>query len=365
MNLEDRTGDRPKRIGRFLRISGLAIASALIAFGLATLRSGDPAAARPAGMRWIPPGEFMMGTDSPLGWPDERPAHLVRVEGFYMDEHEVTVAEFRRFVEATGHVTTAERPVDVQSLMAQLPPGTPLPLPENLVPGSLVFTPTDGPVPLDEFARWWKWTPGASWRRPEGPGSTLDGQDNHPVVHVSWEDAVAYARWAKKRLPTEAEWEYAARGGLINQHQVWGDADPGDGGRWRANIWQGDFPHRNTVADGHARSAPVGSYPPNGFGLFDMAGNVWEWCADWYQPDFYQASPGVAANPNGPARSSDPAWPSPAERVQRGGSFLCDDDYCSRYRPSARQGCSPDTSASHVGFRCAADWTNGPRKTGG
>jgi formylglycine-generating enzyme required for sulfatase activity len=306
-------------------------------------------------MRWVPSGEFTMGTDSDLGWPDERPAHRVRVDGFWIDEHEVTNAEFGRFVASTGYVTTAERPPDLKAIMAQVPPGTPPPPPESLVPGSLVFHLTDGPVPLDNVAQWWRWTPGASWRHPEGPGSDLAGRQDHPVIHVSWDDAVAYSRWVGKRLPTEAEWEYAARGGLAGQPYAWGDAAPGAGGHWQANIWQGVFPSCDTAADGHAGTAPVKSYPPNGFGLYDMAGNVWEWCADWYRRDLYRirSSPGAVVSPSGPERSEDPANPYTPLRVQRGGSFLCNDSYCSRYRPSARHGCSPDTGMSHVGFRCA------------
>jgi len=305
-------------------------------------------------MVWIPGGEFAMGTDSELGWPDEKPAHPVRVDGFWMDEHEVTNAEFRAFVQATGYVTTAEKPPALEEIMSQSPPGTPPPAEESLVPGSLVFTPPAGRVRLDDFSQWWKWTPGADWRHPEGPGSSLEGKDGHPVVHVSWDDASAYAQWAGKRLPTEAEWEFAARGGLAGKPYAWGDEPPNDTIPL-ANIWQGEFPHRNAEADGFNRTAPAKSFPPNGYGLYDMAGNVWEWCADWYQRDLYRqrSSQGIVINPNGPERSSDPARPFTPQRVQRGGSFLCNDSYCSRYRPSARHGCSPDTGMSHVGFRCA------------
>ncbi len=340
---------------RLVALGGLVVCSFLATYGLTKLRSAGGPAGGPPGMRWIPAGEFTMGTDSESGWPDERPAHRVRIGGFWIDEHEVTNAEFRRFVEATGYATTAERPPDVRAIMAQVPPGTPPPPPENLVPGSLVFRPTDGPVALNDYAQWWKWMPGASWRRPEGPGSDIEGRDDHPVVHVSWDDAEAYARWAGKRLPTEAEWERAARGGLEGKTYSWGDAGPGADGRWQANIWQGDFPYRNTAADGSPRTAPVKSYPPNGFGLYDMAGNVWEWCADWYRRDLYTtwAGRGTVVDPFGPERSDDPARSFTPMRVQRGGSFLCNDDYCSRYRPSARHGCSPDTGMSHVGFRCA------------
>ncbi|HVV99609.1 MAG TPA: formylglycine-generating enzyme family protein [Planctomycetaceae bacterium] len=310
--------------------------------------------ARPAGMVWIPGGEFTMGTDSRLGWADEKPAHRVRVDGFFMDEAEVTNDQFSAFVAATGYVTTAELPVDADAILRQSPPGTPRPEADKLVPGSLVFTPTSGPTNLQEYARWWTWTPGACWKHPEGPDSDLAGRGDHPVVHVSWDDAVAYAKWAGKRLPTEAEWEYAARGGLDQQPYVWGDERPTEVAI-HANIWQGDFPHRNTRQDGFEGTAPVRSFKPNGYRLYDMAGNVWEWCGDWYDRDLYQKRAGASAimNPNGPERSSNPARPYTPERVQRGGSYLCNDAYCSRYRPSARHGCSPDTGMSHVGFRCA------------
>jgi formylglycine-generating enzyme required for sulfatase activity len=308
----------------------------------------------PAGMVWIPGGGFKMGTDSDLGWPDESPPHRVRIDPFWMDETEVTNAQFRAFVEATGYVTTAERQPDVDEILRQSPPGTPPPNKEDLVPASLVFQPTSGPVDLNDFAQWWHWTPGANWRQPDGPESSIEGKDNHPVVHVSWDDAVAYARWAGKRLPTEAEWEFAARGGLEDKPYVWGDERPGTGGKWQCNIWQGAFPYRNRAEDGYRREAPVKSFPSNGYGLFDMAGNVWEWCGDFYRYDLYEtlAETGVTVNPPGPNESLDPGNPYGPSRVQRGGSFLCNDAYCSRYRPSARHGCSPDTGMSHVGFRC-------------
>jgi sulfatase modifying factor 1 len=313
-----------------------------------------PAAVVPPGMVWIAGGEFMMGTDAPSGWPDEKPAHRVRVDGFAIDATEVTNAEFRAFVEATSYVTTAEKPPSLEDVMSQVPPGTPPPRPEDLVPGALVFTPPSGRVDLQDFSQWWRWAPGASWRHPEGPGSTIEGRDDHPVVQVSWDDAVAFARWAGKRLPTEAEWEFAARGGLEGKPFVWGD-EPPTRSPGLANIWQGEFPHQNSAMDGFARTAPVRSFPPNGSGLYDMAGNVWEWCADWYERELYgrRAGGGVVVNPTGPERSKDPARPFTPQRVQRGGSFLCNDSYCSRYRPSARHGCSPDTGMSHVGFRCA------------
>ncbi|MCA9298620.1 MAG: formylglycine-generating enzyme family protein, partial [Phycisphaerales bacterium] len=312
-----------------------------------------------SGMVWIPPGEFRMGSTDPLARDDESPVHRVRVHGFWMDVTEVTNAQFETFVDATGYVTVAERPVDWEELKKQVPPGTPKPPDEILVPGSLVFTPPDHPVDLRRFDLWWSWTPGASWKHPEGPGSTIEGRADHPVVHVAHDDAVAYATWAGKRLPTEAEWEYAARGGFDHTVNVWGD-DPVDPSR--CNYWQGEFPNRNTADDGFARAAPVKSYAPNGYGLHDMAGNVWEWCADLYRPDEYTRrtatiTPGaVIDDPTGPPASVDPRNPyAPASRVHRGGSFLCNDAYCASYRPSARMAAPPDSALQHLGFRCVAD----------
>lgn len=308
----------------------------------------------PPGMVWIAGGDFTMGSDSELAWPDERPAHRVRVDGFFIDEHEVTNAEFERFVAETGYVTTAEKPPDVAELMKQVPPGTPPPPKENLVPGALVFNAPQEVANLQDFSQWWSWMPGASWRHPEGPGSDIKGRENHPVVQVSWDDAVAYAKWAGKRLPTEAEWEFAARGGLDARDYVWDDASSGEAGV-HANTWQGEFPKKNTLKDTFERTAPAKSFKPNGYGLYDMAGNVWEWCADWYDRELYRkrAGHGLIENPAGPDHTDDPARPYTPERSQRGGSFLCCDNYCTRYRPSARHGCSPDTGMSHVGFRCA------------
>ncbi|QXP84994.1 formylglycine-generating enzyme family protein [Methylococcus sp. Mc7] len=295
----------------------------------------------------IPGGEFDMGSDARLARPDERPVHRVQVDPFRMDATEVTNAQFRRFVEATGYVTTAEKPPRLKDVMAQLPPGSPTPPPASLVPGALVFVSPSG----GEW--WWRWVAGADWKHPQGPASNVEGLDNHPVVQVSWFDAEAYCRWAGKRLPTEAEWEFAARGGLKGKTYAWGDADPYHG-KPLANIWQGDFPRQNTVADGYKGTSPVRSFPPNGYGLYDMTGNVWEWVQDWYRFDAYarRASKSVPANPQGPADSFDPEEPYIQKRVQRGGSFLCDDGYCASYRPSARMKASPDTGLSHTGFRC-------------
>lgn len=308
----------------------------------------------PAGMVWVPSGDFVMGTEGSTAPGTERPAHSVLVDGFWMDEHEVTNAQFQLFVEATGYLTTAEKAPNWEEMRKSLPPQTPRPADEKLVPGSLVFTPPAEPVPTDNPRLWWTWTPGACWKHPEGRESDLNGRGNHPVVHVSWIDANAYAKWAGKRLPTEAEWEYAARGGLVGQRFVWGDEAPTDTDGQKANIWQGKFPHINTKADGWVRTAPVKSYPPNGYGLYDMAGNVWEWCADLYRADEYlrRAGQGVLNNPAGPTASWSPNEPHAVLRVTRGGSFLCHVSYCESYRPAARRGTSPDTGMSHIGFRC-------------
>jgi formylglycine-generating enzyme required for sulfatase activity len=320
-----------------------------IAFGLVKLIQHN---STPPGMVWISGGEFTMGTDWERGNVVEKPAHRVRVDGFFMDETDVTNAQFRVFVDATDYVTTAERTPTLEEIMRNAMPGAPPPSPDQLVPGSIVFTPPDHPVSLDDVGQWQKWTPGANWRHPEGPGSTIEGRDDHPVVHVSWDDAKAYAKWAGKRLPTEAEWEYAARGGLEGKIYVWGD-EPFSEEHPQCNTFQGHFPDHNTDKDGYARTSPVKAFPPNGYGLYDMAGNVWQWCEDWFLPEAYARVPGrgVLINPTGPATSFDPLI-RPPERVQRGGSFLCCVGYCFNYRPSARLGCTPDTGMSHLGFRC-------------
>ena len=302
------------------------------------LNDSRPPAEAPEGMAWIPGGWFWMG-DNDL--PDA-PEHLVYVDGFWLDKHEVTNAEFARFVEATGYKTIAERPLD--------PAEFPTVPPEDLKPGSIVFTATDGPVPLDDHRQWWRYQPGANWRHPEGPDSTIAGRDDYPVVHVAWPDAVAFAKWAGKRLPKEAEWELAARGGLDRQPYCWG-RELKDGSTWRANIWQGNFPSKNARFDGYEAAAPVGSYAANGYGLFDMSGNVWEWCADWYRPDYYSKSP--QENPSGPESSFDPQEPGMAKRVQRGGSFLCNDSYCRAYKPGVRGKGEIGSATNHGGFRCA------------
>ena len=323
--------------------------AALILMALAAPALAD-APKLPAGMVWVPPGTFAMGSDAPGARPDERPVHHVKLHGYWIDATPVTNAEFRKFVKATHHVTTAERPPTLEEVMAQLPPGTPPPPKEALVAASMVFNPPAGPVPLDNPLAWWAWVPRADWRHPAGPGSDLAGLDDHPVTQVSWDDAVAYAKWAGKRLPTEAEFERAARGGLDGKTYAWGDAPP-TAADPHCNTWQGHFPDKNTAADGYARTSPVHAFAPNGYGLYDAAGNVWEWTADRYAPDAYarEAEQGIAVDPAGPA---DPNLP---ERVIRGGSFLCNASYCAGYRVSARMCTTPDTAAEHTGFRCVRD----------
>jgi formylglycine-generating enzyme len=285
-------------------------------------------------MTWIPGGEFLMGSEE--FYPEERPVRRVAVDGFWLDEHPVTAAEFRRFVREAGYVTLAERPLD--------PGDYPEAEPELLVPGSLVFRRTTGPVPLDDFRNWWEYVPGAYWKRPDGAGTTINGRDRHPVVHVAFEDAEAYAAWAGKELPTEAEWEYAARGGLEGAAFAWGDEQFPDG-KPAANTWQGRFPWENLRLDGYEGTSPVGSFPPNGYGLFDMTGNVWEWTTDFFAP---------SADGDGPACCAPPVLPGEQfpRRVIKGGSHLCAPSYCLRYRPAARQGEAVDTSTAHIGFRC-------------
>ena len=284
-------------------------------------------------MRWIPGGSCATGSDD--FYPEERPVRLVEVDGFWIDEHPVTAAEFRRFVRETGYVTLAERPLDPQQH-----PGAD---PELLVPGSLVFRPTSGPVNLDDHRNWWEYVPGAYWKKPGGRGTTINGRDHHPVVHIAHEDAEAYAAWAGKVLPTEAEWEYASRGGLDGATFAWGD-EPFPDGKAMANTWQGEFPWQNLKLDGYEGTSPVGSFSPNGYGLYDMCGNVWEWTADWF------TLPGKAASPCcAPTVLSGETVP---RRVIKGGSHLCAPNYCLRYRPAARQGQAVDSSTSHLGFRC-------------
>jgi sulfatase modifying factor 1 len=305
------------------------------------------------GMVQIPAGSFMMGGDTLQAKADELPKHSVFISTFWLDKNEVTNSQFQQFVKKTHYVTTAEIKPDWDVIKQQLPVGTPKPDAKMLVPASLVFTPTDHPVELNNYSQWWRWTPGADWRHPRGKNSTNIGLDAHPVVHVSWDDANAFCKWMGKRLPTEAEWEWAARGGLKNQPYPWGN-EAIDAGKLKANTWQGKFPYQNTLRDKYYFTSPVATFPANGYGLYDMAGNVWEWVSDWYRADYYISLEKIAIHdPKGPLASYDPAEPTMPKRVLRGGSYLCNEAYCTGYRVSARMKSSPDTSMEHVGFRCA------------
>ena len=308
-------------------------------------------------MAWINGGEFSMGApepadedSNPVGMQatlDSRPVHRVRLDGFWIDRTEATNAEFARFVDATRYVTVAEQP-----LSADLFPGLTR---DMLAPGSAVFSPPDAAVPLDHAGRWWSWVQGANWRHPEGPGSTIQDRQQHPVVHVAYADADTFCRWQGKRLPTEAEWEFAARGGLEGKRYPWGDVFRPEG-RWMTNTFQGHFPDRNSREDGYLSTSPVAMFPANGYGLHDVAGNVWEWVSDWYRPDYYQTlarQSALAINPGGPADSFDPDEPGVAKRVHRGGSFLCTNQYCSRYQVGTRGKGDITTGTNHLGIRCA------------
>jgi formylglycine-generating enzyme required for sulfatase activity len=317
---------------------------------------GAPGAA-PAGMVWIPGGEFSMGStaesESLCGLPgvtrDALPVHRVYVDGFWMDKTELTNEDFNKFVKATAYVTVAERTPTKEEF-----PTAP---PENLVAGSTVFTPTKSEVPLDNYYQWWRYVKGASWRHPEGPQSDIKGKEKFPVVQLAYEDAAAYAKWAGKRLPTEAEWEFAARGGLTGKLYSWGD-DFHPQEKPMANTYQGKFPVKDTGTDGFAGLAPVASFAANGYGLYDVAGNVWEWVSDWYRADYYQElakGGGVARNPKGPAAPFDPAEPTANKRVQRGGSFLCTDQYCSRYMVGTRGKGEVSSASNHLGVRLVMD----------
>ncbi len=308
--------------------------------------SSQPVSPKPD-MVWIPGGTFWMGCDD-CGMPDAMPVHRVTVSGFWMDKAPVTNAQFARFVNETGYVTVAERPLKPEDF-----PGVPA---DKLVPGSSVFVQPSHAVPLDDPMQWWRYVPGADWKHPDGPASTIDGRSDHPVVHVAYEDAVAYLKWAGRRLPTEAEYEFAARGGLDRQHYAWGD-ELKPRGHWAANIWQGSFPSENAAADGHRGTSPVTAFPTNGFGLYDVGGNVWQWCADWYRADYYQtlaAASGPARDPKGPKDSADPDEPGARKRVVRGGSYLCSDRYCTRYLVGSRGKAEISSGASNLGFRGVA-----------
>lgn len=341
------------------RIAGVCVLlSAVISCRQSDEReASQPVVDKPAkeisGMVWVPGGTFIMGTDEEESYGHERPAHQVKLDGFWMDETEVTNAQFNAFVEATGYTTVAERKPRWEDLAKQSPPGTPPPPDSLLVPGALVFSPPGHPVMLNDYSQWWRWLPGTNWRHPEGPGSNLDGRMNYPVTQIAYEDAQAYCKWVGKRLPTEAEWEYAARGGAAQQRYPWGNELKLQG-RFMANTFQGSFPNHNSAEDGFEKLAPVRSFPPNQYGLYDMIGNVWEWTSDWYHVDYFRqlAANKVSVNPTGPDKSYDPNEPYAIKRVSKGGSFLCADDYCINYRPSARQGTSFDSGMSNLGFRC-------------
>jgi formylglycine-generating enzyme required for sulfatase activity len=340
-------------------------APALAAF-LATAPNKAPAPGpAPEGMVWVPVGEFSMGCQLPseefctsatlTAVKDTQPIHRVYVNGFWMDTTDVTNERFEKFVKTTGYVTIAERAPTKEEF-----PTAP---PENLVAGSVVFTPTPGEVPLDNHYQWWNYVHGANWRHPEGPHSDIKNKGNYPVVHIAYADALAYAKWAGKRLPTEAEWEFAARGGLSGQLYAWGPQFK-PGGKFMANTYQGRFPVKDAGEDGFTGASPVKAFPPNGYGLYDMAGNVWQWCSDWYRPNYYEqlaSAGGTVRNPQGPDSSFDPSEPGTQKRVQRGGSFLCTDQYCTRYIVGTRGKGEADTGCNHLGFRCVKD-ANEPKK---
>lgn len=328
----------------------------LVGFGPTIPNKLKPSDDIPKGMVWIPGGEFSMGSESAseslCGLPgttlDAMPIHRVYVDAFWMDETEVTNAQFKEFVDATGYVTVAEIKPTLEEF-----PGAPI---ENLVTGSTVFKPTKSPVALDQYLQWWSYVPGANWKHPAGENSNLDGRENYPVVHVAYEDAEAYAKWANKRLPTEAEWEFASRGGKAGELYAWGnELKPNN--QYQANIYQGAFPVEggDSGADGWVGIAPVKQYAPNGYGLYDIGGNVWEWVSDWYRADYYAQlrSKGVVArNPKGPDVPYDPQEPDQKKRVHRGGSFLCSDLYCTRYLVGTRGKGESRTASNHCGFRC-------------
>ncbi len=330
-----------------------AMAAAPEVFQATIANDTPPPGEAPHGMVWIPGGEFSMGAAATPGMNDvgmqathdSRPIHRVRVAGFWMDATEVTNAQFAAFVKATGYVTVSERKPKAEDF-----PGVPE---EALVAGSVVFAQPDHAVPLNDHSQWWRYVPGANWRQPQGPGSGIKGQDQFPVVHIAYEDAAAYAQWAKKRLPTEAEWEFAARGGLSGKLYPWGDEFTPES-KWMANTHQGHFPDHDAAEDHHPGIAAVAQFPPNGYGLYNVGGNVWEWVSDWYRPDYYTqlaASGKVATDPHGPDASFDPDEPNAQKRVHRGGSFLCTDQYCSRYMVGTRGKGEVSTGTNHLGFR--------------
>jgi sulfatase modifying factor 1 len=331
--------------------------SAGVAFGPTVPNAQAPPGPPPKGMVWIPGGEFSMGAQDPpdmdmvgmQATKDSRPIHRVYVDGFFMDKTDVTNAQFAQFVKATGYITIAEKAPTQEEF-----PGAP---PENLIAGSVVFSPPNHQVSLNDHFHWWGYVKGANWRHPSGPKSSIQGKENYPVVQVAFPDAEAYAKWAHKRIPTEAEWEFAARGGLAGKPYVWGEKFRPNG-KWMANTYQGHFPNQDTGADGFVGVSPVTQFAPNQYGLYDMAGNVWQWTSDWYRPDYYDQlaqAGGVARNPKGPDHPFDPAEPSERKKVHRGGSFLCTDQYCSRYLVGTRGKGEVSTGTNHLGFRCVSD----------
>lgn len=303
------------------------------------------------GMILIPSGILNMGGDNEQANVNEFPKHEVSVSSFYMDETEVTNNDFSQFVKETNYITVAERGINWQELSKQLPPGTPKLSDDVLAPGALVFTSTSSPVQLHNPQQWWKWVLGASWKHPLGPESDIINLGNHPVVQISWEDANAFCKWAGKRLPTEVEWEWAARGGNRGKVYPWGNESI-NSGKIKANFYQGLFPYKNTLKDGYETTAPVKSYDPNDYGLYDMGGNVWEWCNDWYDVNYYKTRNAKTKDTNGPNKGYNDLMPYQQEKVIRGGSFLCNDDYCSGYRNARRMGTTTDTSLNHTGCRC-------------
>jgi formylglycine-generating enzyme len=307
------------------------------------------------GMVHIPGGVLNMGGDNAQADQNEYPKHKVAVNNFWMDQTEVTNAQFAAFVEATNYQTLAERPIIWEEMAKTLPPNTPKPPDALLQPGALVFVKTAKAVALNDVSSWWQWTLGANWRHPLGPKSEITDKMSHPVVQIAWDDAVAYASWAGKRLPTEAEWEWAARGGSDQTIYPWGNTATDVQNKPQANYWQGMFPVENTLIDGFEGTAPVGQYLANGYGLYDMPGNVWEWCSDWFDYGFYSKPEASKANTTGPYKSYNPSNPYQSEKIIRGGSFLCNESYCSGYRNARRMGSSPDTGLNHTGFRCVKD----------
>ena len=310
----------------------------------------------PNNMVLIPGGEYLMGSDKPESYNNEKPVHRVVVSSFFMDKYEVTNHQFLQFVNETGYTTTAEKKIRWGEMARQLPDGTLKPPDSLLEPGSLIFKASSYPIPLNDESSWWEWKRGASWKHPLGKNSSIKKIMDHPVVHISWDDACAYAQWAGKRLPTEAEWEWAARGKKTDAIYPWGNQSINET-PMKANFWQGHFPYKNTEQDGYHLTAPVGSFISNEYGLFDMSGNVWEWCSDFYHINSYSydKEKGICINPKGPKTSYDPSEPFALKKILRGGSFLCNDSYCSGYRVSRRVSSSKDTGLMHTGFRCVKD----------